>query len=164
MLYRGNAPKPERLRTLPSLAKPLRSAEVRMKSRTILLFTLALAMVASASAQQGGRRKGGERMTPEKRLKHLSKELSLSKDQQKQIKPVLEDEQHQLQQLRSNPGDDRQADMAKARDIHRDANEKIKAVLTDDQRSKFENIQKENREKMRRRRGGDQQPSPPPQN
>ena len=51
---------------------------------------------------------------------------------------------------------------AKMMDIHKAAQEKIRALLTDDQKTKYDALQAEMRERMENRRGGPGAPPPPP--
>ena len=93
----------------------------------------------------------------------MTQALNLSPDQQSQIKPLLVERQQKLQALfqaqSGSPDDDR----AKARAIVQDSNNKINAVLNDEQKQKFAAMQ------QRMRRGGpggppSQEGAPPPQN
>jgi Spy/CpxP family protein refolding chaperone len=148
-----------------------------MRSR---LFTLplagALALGTSGAAfaqeaappppdqsQAGGPGGGMRRMDPDRQLEHMTQALNLSPDQQSQIKPLLVERQQKLQALfqaqSGSPDDDR----AKARAIVQDSNNKINAVLNDEQKQKFAAMQ------QRMRRGGpggppSQEGAPPPQN
>jgi hypothetical protein len=102
-------------------------------------------------------------MDPDRQLQHMTQALNLTADQQSQIKPVLVDRQQKLQALfqdQSLSQDDRRA---KSRSIIEDSNSKIKAVLNDEQKQKFDAMQ------QRMRRGGPGGPPPgegppPPQN
>lgn len=123
-----------------------------------------------SSGQQGGeRRMGGPggrgMMSPQARLDRLSKELNLTKDQQDKIKPILEDEQKQMEELRSSSGGER-PDMSKMRDIRKSHDEQIRAVLTSDQQTKYDEMQKRMMERGGGRRGGEgggSSTTPPPQ-
>jgi hypothetical protein len=106
-----------------------------------------------AGPPQGGR---GMRMDPDQQLAHLTSALSLTTDQQTQIKPLLVERQQKMQALMQNQSlsqDDRRAQM---RTISQGTNNSIKAVLNDDQKQKFEAMQAN-----MRRRGGPGGPPPP---
>jgi Spy/CpxP family protein refolding chaperone len=117
----------------------------------------------------GGMRghRGGHMMDPDQRLAHMTKRYNLTADQQSQIKPILQDEQQQMQSMHSDTSMSRDDKMAKMKSMHETDNQKIEAVLTGDQKQKFEADQ----QKMQERRGehmhgGDagqagQQPAPP---
>jgi protein CpxP len=106
-----------------------------------------------AGPPQGGR---GMRMDPDQQLAHLTSALSLTTDQQTQIKPLLVERQQKMQALMQNQSlsqDDRRAQM---RTISQGTNNSIKAVLNDDQKQKFDAMQAN-----MRRRGGPGGPPPP---
>ena len=101
-----------------------------------------------AAPQQGMGRH--HEMNPNKQAHHLAKALGLSKDQVQQIKPILADRDTQMTALRGDQSasqDDRRAKMMKLRT---DTNDKINAVLTDDQKAEFKKMNDE----MAARMGG----------
>jgi Spy/CpxP family protein refolding chaperone len=102
----------------------------------------------------------GMRMDPNRQLERLTRELNLTSDQQTQIKPLLIDRQQKLQALfqdQSLAPEDRRRQM---RTISEGTNNSIKALLTDDQKPKFDAMQ----QRMRRNGpgGGPGGPPPPP--
>lgn len=104
---------------------------------------------------QGGR---GMRMDPDRQLARLTRELSLTSDQQTQIKPLLVDRQQKMQALmqdQSAAPEDRRAQM---RSISEATNNSIKALLTDDQKPKFDAMLAN----MRRNGPGSGPGGPPP--
>ena len=145
-------------------------------SKRLFVCLLAFALAATCSvtlyAQEstgGGQQQGGERrmggprgpMTPEAQLKGLTEQLNLTKDQQDKIKPILEDQQKQMKELRDASNGER-PDMAKMRDIRTKHNDEIRAVLTSDQQTKFDEMQKRMMERGGGRRGGEGGGNPPP--
>jgi protein CpxP len=111
-----------------------------------------------AGPPQGGR--GGMRMDPNRQLERLTRELNLTSDQQAKIKPLLLERQQKMQALmqdQSGAPEDRRTQM---RTISEGTNNSIKALLTDDQKQKFEAMQAN----MRRNGpgGGPGGPPPPP--
>lgn len=111
-----------------------------------------------------GPRGRGMRMDPDRQLAHLTHELSLTTDQQAQIKPLLLERQQKIQALmqdQSGAPEDRRAQM---RSIVEGTNNSIKALLNEDQKQKFAAMQ----ERMRRSGPGGPPPpdgsSPQPQN
>lgn len=111
---------------------------------------------------------GGHRgmMSPDQRLAHLTKTLSLTSDQQAKIKPMLEQEQQQMQSLHQDtsmaPADRR----SKAMQIRQGTNDQIKSVLTADQQTKFTQMQDRQMEHMGQHGGmgeGQPQQAPPQQ-
>ena len=105
---------------------------------------------------------GPRRMDPDRQLQHMTRMLNLTPDQQSQIKPILVDRQQKLEALFQNQSlapRDRRAQM---RAINQDMRSKVEAVLTGDQKQKYEAMQEH-----RGRRGGygnEGAPPPPPDN
>ncbi|MGD0905965.1 MAG: hypothetical protein ABSA96_00170 [Candidatus Acidiferrales bacterium] len=143
----------------------------------LLLTMTLLAIGASAAQNQGGgpggpRGEGGRRgpMSPDDRLKQMTKDFDLTADQQAKIKPVLVDQQKQMEDLRNNSSGDRQSMRGQMMKIQQDANDKIRALLDDKQKDKFDQMEKDRQDRMQNRRGGpggpggDNQGGPPPQN
>jgi Spy/CpxP family protein refolding chaperone len=95
----------------------------------------------------------------------LQKRLNLSADQTAQIKAILADGRAKMEALRSGdsgaPSADRRAEgMA----LMKEENGKIEAVLTPDQKSRYEEMMARQRERMQGRGpgGGDGGAPPPP--
>lgn len=103
-----------------------------------------------------GHHGGGRMMDPDARLAHMTKRYKLTADQQSQIKPILQDEQQQMQSLRGDTSASRDDKMAKMKGIHDASTQKIEAVLTDQQKQKFEADQ----QKMQERRAQHMQGGP----
>ncbi len=96
-------------------------------------------------------------MSPDQELSHLTKALSLSSDQQTQIKPILQDRQDQMMQLHQDSSLSRDAKMTKMKSLDDDSNTKLEAVLNDQQKTKYEQMIADRKAKMQARRaqGGD---------
>ncbi|HTV05495.1 MAG TPA: hypothetical protein VME86_09010 [Acidobacteriaceae bacterium] len=112
---------------------------------------------------------GRHRMDPDQQLKRMTKDLSLSADQQSQIKPILVSRQQQMQSIFQDQSLSRQDRSQKMMSIQQDTNGKIEAVLNDTQKQKYEAMQAQ----MRQHRwhhgmgqgagqGTDQGSAPPP--
>jgi hypothetical protein len=131
--------------------------------------TLAFAQDDTAPPpQQGQDTQGGHRgMNPDMQLKHLTKKLDLSSDQQSQIKPILDSQQQQMQQLWQDQSMSRQERRQKMMAIRQDSSQKIVAVLNDTQKQQYEAMQAQRgNHRMRGQQQGDQAPpqdSAPPQ-
>ena len=109
-----------------------------------------------AGPPQGGR--GGMRMDPNRQLERLTQVLSLTADQQSQIKPLLVDRQQKMQALMQNGSLSQEDRRAQAHTISEGTNNSIKALLTDDQKQKFDAMQSN----MRRGGPGGRGPGGPP--
>jgi Spy/CpxP family protein refolding chaperone len=95
--------------------------------------------------QGGGQGRGGMMASPEQRANRLAEQLSLSDDQKAKVQKIYEDAQKDMQGMQGASREDRMAKMQAT-------NEKVKAVLTDDQKKKFDEMQQRMRD--RQRQGG----------
>jgi Spy/CpxP family protein refolding chaperone len=106
----------------------------------------------------GGR---GGMMDPGRRVERMKQELNLTDDQTSQVKAILEDGRTKMEALRSNSSvsqDDRRSQMMS---IRKGENDKIEALLTPDQKTKFATMQQQMR--GRTRNGPPDGAPPPPQ-
>ena len=105
----------------------------------------------------GGR---GRMMDPGARADMLKQNLSLTDDQTAQVKTIFADSQTKMEALRSNSSlsqDDRRSQMMS---IRKDESDKVNALLTPDQKTKYAALQEQMRNRMR---GGSQNQTPQPQ-
>ncbi|WP_035347859.1 Spy/CpxP family protein refolding chaperone [Edaphobacter aggregans] len=142
----------------------LRKAGMRMT--TIALCSGALCAVpmmaqdtapAAPQGQMGPRGRGMEA----RQLEMLTQKLNLTEDQQTQVKAIDEDTRKQMMALRNDNSlsqDDRHAKMM---DIRKSSQDKIRAILTDDQKTKYDAMQAEMKERMKERQQGAAPPAPP---
>jgi periplasmic protein CpxP/Spy len=98
-------------------------------------------------------------MDPDAQLKHMTRQLDLSADQQSQIKPILESRQQQMQQLWQNQSMSRDERHQKMQAIQQDSSQKIEAVLNDSQKQKYESMQERMQQRRMRHQQQDQAPS-----
>jgi len=107
-----------------------------------------------ATEGHGGMGKQGKgAMTPENRLKMLTEKLNLTDDQQAKIKPLLEDETSEMQSIHNDSSlapADRQAKM---KQVHQSFTDKVNAVLTPDQQTKWKQMKQEKMEKYKGMKG-----------
>jgi hypothetical protein len=100
-------------------------------------------------------------MDPDQRLAHMTKRYNLSADQQSQIKPILQNEQQQMQAMHSDSSMSRDDKRSKMMSMHEADNQKIEAILNDQQKQKFEADQQKMQQRMQERQqggGGQAQP------
>lgn len=135
-----------------------------MKSMTRLAFVavlaagLVLAPQAGAQSEQQGRTRPerGQRMDPQQRLERrvsmMTERLQLSQQQATQIRQILSEEQTQMQALRQKAGDgaDRESLRPEMQSIRQRSEQRIEAVLTEQQRATYRDF----RESMRKQREG----------
>lgn len=105
---------------------------------------------------------------PDREVEQLTRVLSLTADQQAQVRSLLVDQRQKMEALRkSSSSDDASSQAAlpsreQVEAIRNDTNTKITALLNDDQKTKFAVWQQERRERMQQRRGqGGENPPPP---
>ena len=100
----------------------------------------------------------------EHRLEMLTRKLNLTPDQVASVKAAMDSSHQQMMALREDTSIPRDQKRPKMEAIHQDEQAKIKAVLNDDQKAKFEAMEAKMREEREAHRGhGDDAPPPPPQ-
>jgi Spy/CpxP family protein refolding chaperone len=109
----------------------------------------------AAPAGQMGPRGGGAGQ-----LEMLTKRLDLTADQQAKVKTIQEDSGKQMMALRNDTTMSQDDKRAKMMDLRKSSSDKIRAILTDDQKTKYDALQAEMRERMKERGQGG---PPPPQ-
>lgn len=127
---------------------------------TKIVFAAAITLLPALSYAQppGGGRGGNPEQMMARQLSAMKEAVGLTEDQEKAIKPILEDQMKQQRALfEAGPSDDMREKMMVLRT---ETNNKIKKVLKEDQIEKFDKFQAEQRN---RRPGGPGGPPPPPQ-
>jgi periplasmic protein CpxP/Spy len=122
---------------------------------------------ASAYQYAGGQRHHGwgnkspDQMV-DRHLEMLSKRLNLTDDQKAKVKPLLENEFKQMQDLRQNSSLSREDKRAKFREIRESTNSQIRSLLNSDQQKSFDEWQQQMKERrgMREKRGGNAPENP----
>jgi Spy/CpxP family protein refolding chaperone len=84
--------------------------------------------------------RGAALSDPERRLEHLTLELTLTAEQQARIKPILEGEFAQLEKVRGNDALNRDERRARLQELNLATYEEIKPVLTPEQLKKYDGI------------------------
>ena len=120
---------------------------------------------AAPQGQQTQHMRGHHRHSPEGQLKHLTKALTLTSDQQQQILPMLQQQDQQMQKLRADTSVKTQDRHQQMRSIMDDTHQKIESTLTDTQKQKFEQMSQKRQHKrhgnMNMQENGNT-PAPPP--
>jgi Spy/CpxP family protein refolding chaperone len=101
---------------------------------------------------------GGHRQMPsaDEQLKHMTKKLDLTADQQPKIKSILDDQHAKMEALHNDSSMSREDKFPKMREIRENSDTQIKAILNEDQQKKFDKMQQEQHDRM-----GHQGPPPP---
>lgn len=123
-----------------------------------ILFVCLLALLASApqaaqAFQEQASSQGARRFpSPEEVVARLDEKLSLSDDQKAKITPIIADRQQKLKELAANGSGRRFQKARKMKAIYSESDDKIKALLSDDQKQKYSELQQQMREQMKQRR------------
>ena len=104
-----------------------------MRAGAVALCSAALCAVPMM-AQGGG---GGGRMTPEARVAAIDTAVTLTADQKTKITAILTADQKKMADMRAS-GEDMTTLMPKIQAMRADENAQIKALLTDEQKPKFD--------------------------
>lgn len=102
---------------------------------------------AASSPEKQGHWKHG-RQDPAKQVQRMSKKLNLSSDQQSKVQSILEDQQKQLETLRQDKSLSREDRGAKFNELRQTSSAQIRAVLSEDQQKKFDQMQQKREQKM----------------
>jgi periplasmic protein CpxP/Spy len=92
-------------------------------------------------------------MSVDDQIKHLTKKLKLSDDQQAKLKPILEDQRKQMDQMRNDTSLSREDRFSKMQELRQSSDTQIKSVLNDDQQKSFDKMRDEQRDRMKQWRG-----------
>ena len=106
---------------------------------------------------------GRDHMGGERHLSMLTKKLNLTPDQVTQVKAIDDDTMQQAKAVRDDASIAKADKHAKMMDLHKAAQDKIRAVLTDDQKTKYDAMQAEMQAKMKERKEGAAPSAAPPQ-
>ena len=115
-------------------------------------FALSAFAVQAPSSQdqdkQSDHMKRGHMPSAEAQLKHLTEALNLTDEQQSKVKTILEDTHKQAEAVmddKSLSQDDRHA---KLMGLHNAAHAKMRDILTDEQKKKFDDMQQKMQDHM----------------
>ena len=107
-------------------------------SRLIVAGLLSGGLVLGTTAAWAGGDGHGYKHDPKSKLEKMTKKLDLTKEQQDNILPILEDKHEKMEALHKQMKEMRQNAMAQ-----------IEAQLTPDQQEKFQKAREERKEKMK---------------
>lgn len=113
-----------------------------------------------AGPPMGGR--GGPGGMEQHQLAMLTKKLNLTPDQVTQVKAIDDDTMKQGMAVHNDTTLAQADKRAKMMDIHKAAQDKIRALLTDDQKTKYDALQAEMKARRESHEGGQGAPPPPP--
>ena len=114
----------------------------------------------TAPMHHGGEGRGDRE---EHRLEHMTKALNLTPDQVTQVKAIDVSSREQMRAVHEDTATAPADKKAKMMAIHEDSMTKVRALLTDEQKSKFDAMQARMKEHQEERHGGEQgAPTAPP--
>lgn len=106
------------------------------------------------------------RWSAQRQLKHMTKTLNLTADQQQQMLPILQDLHSKMKGMHENTSLSPQQRREQGRTLMQDTNQKLEAIMTDSQKQQFEQQMQQRHQRMRDRRmnqgSGAGTPPPPP--
>jgi Spy/CpxP family protein refolding chaperone len=89
--------------------------------------------------------------SPDKVVEMMSSKLSLTDTQKTQITPIIADRQQKMATLKADTSMRKFKKAREAKSIMGDSDQKIEAVLTPDQKKKYEEIKEQMKEQMKER-------------
>jgi periplasmic protein CpxP/Spy len=144
--------------------KPMTFCKPMMQAAVLALCTTALCAVPmmaqdnpapqqqDQAGQQGGPRGGAGR--EEHQIEQMTKKLNLTPDQVTQVKAIDDDARQQMMALRSDSSVAQSDKHAKMTAIHQASQDKVRAVLNDDQKTKYDAMLAEMKARRESREGG----------
>jgi Spy/CpxP family protein refolding chaperone len=148
--------------------KPMmRAAVLALCTATLSTAPMLMAQdnTAPAPAQQqdnmapGGHGRG---MRGGRQVEMLTKRLNLTPDQVTQVKAIDADQMSQMKALRADTSTPQADKRSKMMEIHQASQDKIRNVLTDEQKTKYDAMQSKMKERRQNRQGGEEAAPPPP--
>jgi periplasmic protein CpxP/Spy len=130
---------------------------VRFLIAAVALAMLSLpALAQGSSATPAGEGQGQHHGMPsvDERVQQMTKALNLSDDQQTKVKAILTDQRDQMMSLKQDTSAAPTDRRAKFHEIHQNTQQKIRDVLTDDQKTKFDQMQERHKEHMTNKGAG----------
>lgn len=134
---------------------------MKKNATRFLITALALAVLSlpvlaqGTSAPPAGEGQGHHHGMPsiDERVAHMTKALGLSEDQQTKVKSILTNQHEQMTSLKQDTSTAPQDRRAKFQEIHQSTQQKIRDVLTDDQKAKFDQMQEQHKDHMNKGAG-----------
>jgi protein CpxP len=105
---------------------------------------------------------GGHERMGERHLQMMTQQLNLTPEQVQEVKAIELDSRGQAKAVHEDTSMAQADKRSKMMAIRQSAEVKIRALLNDDQRGKFDAMQARMQERMRNREGGPDGPSPAP--
>ena len=117
----------------------------------LLVFGVAAPIVLLSPSARAQEQKSWP--SPDEVVAKMSTKLSLTDDQKTKITPIIAERQEKLKALAADTSTPKLQKMKKMKSVYADSDTKINALLTDEQKQKYAQMQEEMREEMKERRG-----------
>ena len=104
----------------------------------------------------------GRGMRGGRQVEMLTKRLNLTPDQVTQVKAIDDDQMSQMKGLRDDTSTSKDDKRSKMMAIHQASQDKIRNVLTDEQKPKYDAMLAKMQSRRHHRQGGDEGAPPPP--
>jgi periplasmic protein CpxP/Spy len=101
--------------------------------------------------------------SPEEVVQKMSSKLNLTDDQKEQLTPIIAERQQKMSAVKSDTSLTPDQKKAKAKGIYQDSDNKINAILNDQQKQQYAQMEQEKREKMHQHKQQQQQQQEQPQ-
>ena len=115
--------------------------QITMKKIALITIMLASGICNYVSAQESKGSTGAAAMTPEQqidmRMQRMTKDLALTEQQQASVRQIMQQNVGQIEAAKQAK------DRDKVKQIRQQANEQIAALLTPDQKEKFQKMQED---------------------
>ena len=113
-----------------------------MKPRMIgIALAFCVSLVSTSNAQPIPK-------TREKRLETVAKQLHLTREQEKQLVPILRSEEPRLQAIKNDKSLSRAEKLQRLRAVHDESNPQVKAMLTPAQYQQLQAMRRERRAQL----------------
>lgn len=142
-----------------------------MKRFSSLLLAGCLCAFAFAPAQEGQQTqapppppaaRGHHMPTVDEQVAHLTKRLSLSPEQQTNLRPILQAQHEKMQQLMDDTSTPREQKHVQMKAIHDSSQSQIRELLNDDQKKSFDEFAQQHGRHMHHRQDGAAENGAPP--
>lgn len=127
--------------------------------KKLLLVCCFVVSIVSLSKAQGG---GRMRRSPADQAKEMQTQLKLTDDQTTKVTAILQTQATQMDSVMKAANGDRQAMRTAMGPMRTATNDKIAALLTEDQKTAYKKMQEERMSRMRNGGGGRGNVTPPP--
>ncbi len=148
--------------------KPMRAAVLALCTATLSAAPMLMAQDTTTPPPQqqgsmgsmGGHHKAGKMQ--DRKLEMMTKNLNLTPDQVTQVKAINDDSMSQMKSIREDTSMAKADKKSKMMDLRQSCDDKIRNVLTDEQKPKYDAMQAKMKARHQKHAAGEGTPPPPP--